>query len=410
MGDTKTTLTWLLRDEVSGPAHKIDGALGAAEKRAGSAGGLFGKLGGALGGIVNPATLAVGAVGALVGGIGLAIKSAGDEQKNIEKLNAALVASVPGWDGNTAAIEGLIAKREDLAFSDDDLRDSLAVLVTSTKDVTEAQNLQAIAMDLARFKGIDLATASTAVAKASQGSTKEIKALGLELDDTATASDNLLAIQKATAGQAEGYAKTMGGKWEAFNNKLGDVVETIGGALIPVVEGIMDFLLGTAIPAFGQLADILGPVLTPIVGLLGTAFQIVGDGIKWFVEHVIGPAIDVIKGLIGFVKDALKFLGILHDEPIPAAPLGAGTGGLPPDMRASGGPVLPGRRYTVGEAGAETLVMGASGGYVIPGGGAGSGGAGAPVVIALQLDGREVARVVDRHLYYAARSAPPLSY
>lgn len=39
--------------------------------------------------------------------------------------------------------------------------------------------------------------------------------------------------------------------------------------------------------------------------------------------------------------------------------------------RASGGPVVPGRVYTVGESGPETLVMGQNGGYVIPGGGAG---------------------------------------
>jgi len=39
-----------------------------------------------------------------------------------------------------------------------------------------------------------------------------------------------------------------------------------------------------------------------------------------------------------------------------------------------GGPVLPNRVYTVGEAGPETLVMGASGGHVIPNSGGGGGG------------------------------------
>jgi hypothetical protein len=36
------------------------------------------------------------------------------------------------------------------------------------------------------------------------------------------------------------------------------------------------------------------------------------------------------------------------------------------ELRAEGGPVMPGGRYIVGEAGPETLVMGQSGGYVIP--------------------------------------------
>jgi hypothetical protein len=39
------------------------------------------------------------------------------------------------------------------------------------------------------------------------------------------------------------------------------------------------------------------------------------------------------------------------------------------NLRAAGGPVVPGRTYTVGEEGIETLVMGASGGYVVPNGG-----------------------------------------
>jgi hypothetical protein len=34
--------------------------------------------------------------------------------------------------------------------------------------------------------------------------------------------------------------------------------------------------------------------------------------------------------------------------------------------RASGGPVVPGQTYTVGENGPETLMMGQSGGYVMP--------------------------------------------
>ena len=59
---------------------------------------------------------------------------------------------------------------------------------------------------------------------------------------------------------------------------------------------------------------------------------------------------------------------------IPVGPAAGNTGNpiLPTQsqsnegVRASGGMVYPGMRYTVGEAGPETLVMGRSGGYVIP--------------------------------------------
>ena len=102
---------------------------------------------------------------------------------------------------------------------------------------------------------------------------------------------------------------------------------------------------------------------------------------------------------------------------------GALIGGAP--GRASGGPVGPGV-YTVGEGQgqkAETLVLSpGSSGYIVPSGhkdertemlvlaptssGGTSSGGGSPVVIRLELDGRTVAEVVDRALYYKARRAP----
>jgi hypothetical protein len=78
--------------------------------------------------------------------------------------------------------------------------------------------------------------------------------------------------------------------------------------------------------------------------------------------------------------------------------------------RATGGPVLPGQRYKVGERGEETLVMSPSGGgYVIPnGGGSGNGGGGGMVTvpIVLQLDGRTVWQSVDRHQLSRLRTTP----
>ena len=79
-------------------------------------------------------------------------------------------------------------------------------------------------------------------------------------------------------------------------------------------------------------------------------------------------------------------------------------------LRATGGPVLPGMTYLVGEQGPEMLLMGANGGFVVPsanpnGDGGGGSGNGSPVVIQLNLDGRVIAQIVDEHLYRTAKSA-----
>lgn len=77
---------------------------------------------------------------------------------------------------------------------------------------------------------------------------------------------------------------------------------------------------------------------------------------------------------------------------------------------ASGGPALPGRVYTVGEDGPETLVMGQSGGYVIPHSGAGGGSmvgatpqaAGGMAGVTINVSGAQnpdmVAMAIDRRL------------
>lgn len=396
MSDTTSTLTWALRDQVSGPAGKMTGALDDAGAAATKNAGLMGKLSAATGGLVNPMTLVLGGATALVGGLFAAGQAAVEEEKNVAKLQAALEASVPGFDGNTDAIEKLIAKRTDLAFSDDELRASLATLVTSTHDVAAAQDLQAQAMDLARLKGVDLQAATTAIAKASLGATGELRKLGIEVDEGASKTQVLAAIQKAAAGQAEAYASTTQGKWEALQNKFGDVVETVGGAVLPIFEGLTDFALGTLIPALSGIAEIVGPVI-------GGAFDAMGKAIKFAIDHFVKPAIDVVSGLIGFVKDALRFLGILQDEPIPSAPPGATWSGDRGD-RAMGGPVDPFGVYRVGEQGPETLVMGRAGGTVIPAGGKVGG---SPVEIVLKLDGREIARIVDEHLSFDLDRAAP---
>ena len=406
MPDTKTTLTWILKDEVSGPARNLKGSLDDAGAAAGRGGGLFGSLGGAIGGLINPMTLAIGGAGALVGGLAMAAKAAADEQVNIEKMNTALEANIPSWDGNTDAIEAMIAKREDLAFSDDDLRNSMALLVAGTKDVSDATQLQATAMDLARLKGVSLEEASIALAKANQGSTRELKALGLEIDDNASAAENLTAIQVAAAGQAAAYADTTQAKWETLNNKFGDVVETIGTALLPIIDDLLTFIIDEVIPGIQDLADELTPELQE-------AIEVAGKALGWFIDNFVAPAIDAIALLVGWIISAVdwfkKLLGIEDEEASrPRRTTGSRSGNYQGGRgaRQEGGPVEPWGMYTVGEAGPETLVMGASPGTIIPGGGSAWAG-GTPVEIPITIDGREIARVVDEHLYYMGRQASP---
>lgn len=405
MSNTDATLTLILK------------AKDLASKEVGGLGKAFGNLG-------STAKLAaIGGVGLLVGFMGEAVGAAIEESKNIAKLDAALKANVKGYDGNRAAIEKVIAAREGLSFSDDSLRESLAILVTSTGDVTKAQELQATAMDLARMKGVDLATASTAIAKATQGSTKELKALGLEVKDGATATEILGQVQKATAGQAEAYAGTMAGKWETFNNKLGDVVEDIGGLLLPIISALMDFLLDTAIPAFNQISTVLQPIakwvftiagaivkfLVPAFGVLGKAlgflvgfWQTEWDIITGIAKGAANVLIGIVNAIIGAVNSIQVHIGKIGlDTPLGFVGVGPfdwnGLQLAKLKYLAEGGIVTKPTLAMVGEKGPEAVIPLDRGGF-----------AGQPVELVIKLDGRELARVIDKHLVYTLRRSTPV--
>lgn len=155
-----------------------------------------------------------------------------DDQASQATLQAALQANIDKFDGNTTAIENLITARENLGFSDDSQRQSLAQLVAITKDSTAALNIQRIAMDLARLKGIDLETASLALGKAYEGQTTALARMGIKLAAGTSGMAALEEVSKRVNGQAEAFAKTGAGAIETFNVKVGELQEHLGGALM----------------------------------------------------------------------------------------------------------------------------------------------------------------------------------
>ena len=182
------------------------------------------------------------AANAAVGFLGDAAKQAMADEESQNRLGASLRTNVAAWDGNTDAIERNIKAAQRLGFDDETLRDSLTVLVGATNDVAEAQRIQAIAMDLARFKGVDLRTASESLIKVEAGVYRSLKSLGIVLKDGATRTEALAAVQKVAGGQAEAYAATMGGKVTVAQIQFNEAMEQFGAGIAPIAADAMGFL------------------------------------------------------------------------------------------------------------------------------------------------------------------------
>lgn len=320
MGKSEAELALILRakDFASREVNKLHGALGRA------AGGV-GKLGHAFMALGKLAVFAViTGIVAAAGAIGLATKRAAEEEVGIRRLNAALKANVKGFKGNTDAIEKVIAKREGLAFSDDDLRASLTKLVTKFKDTDKALRIQAVAMDVARLKGIPLIDATNLVSKAMDGNKKILKDLGIQLPKNATATQILAAVQKKAAGQADAYGKTAAGSQQAFQIAMDDLLEDVGTGFLPVMTGFFNLLRTKVIPAVRDIATKIGDwfaknkplvdqIKNTVVAAVNALWAAVSKVVTWVksVIDTISANKDVMNFLKEFASKAAIFFGNL---------------------------------------------------------------------------------------------------
>lgn len=215
------------------------------------------------------------------------IKGAIEEEEGIGRLTASLEANVSAWDGNRDAIERTIKAREELGFSDDDLRSSLTGLVGATQDVNEALDIQSVALDLARFKHISLAEASDALTKVEAGSFRILKSLGIELQEGATQTEALAAVQKLAAGQAQEFAESTAGAGAAAAVAFHDAQEEIGTALLPLLK-----------ETAAVVKDDLAPALHDAAGAVVEVVKVGNDLADVFNEIVaLGPKVhDAIVG------------------------------------------------------------------------------------------------------------------
>ena len=278
------------------------------------------KFGGILSGI--SAGIGLGVFSLASEGISKVIDVVGDAEKAYQdaavstaQMSTALKNNVPAAQDNVDAINKVIDANLKYGFSADDQRSSLALLVGTTHDVAAAQQAQAAAMDLARLKGISLGDATNIMIKASEGQTRGLKAVGIEVDKNATFTDVLAAVTKTAGGQAAAYAETSAGKMAAAHAKVTEAMVKLGAITDKIVQAVMPGLAD----AFDNIMDAIGPVLDqigtdlpPILATLSTDVGLVVAAIEPFVqafvsdipgaittlEKAFGPLINDVFGLL----------------------------------------------------------------------------------------------------------------
>ena len=290
------------------------------------------------GAIAKATFLATGAVAVGIGA--MAVKTADEFEKAHAKLEVALKNAGTNYEEYQSKIKAVTDSQIKYGYSAAETESALAVLTTSLKDPKKALDDLQLATDLAKYKGIDLASASLLVAKAAEGQIRPLKALGIDLpvtaggaaklekanNDLAKAQKNLQAIQAdpnhtskqlqaaqdkvaekqakvndvaqtgteiiaglaaAVGGQAAAASETFAGKLLTLKANTENVLTTLGMALMPALISFVDYVEKSIVPTVKDF----------VAGLTGVKNG--ADHVRTSAE-TMGTA---IKDVFGFIKD-----------------------------------------------------------------------------------------------------------
>ena len=210
--------------------------------------------------------LAIGATaafGAIAVGMTKAVKAAMEDQASQAELQRQLEKTFGANEALTASAERYISVTQlRTGTSDVELRNSLGTLVRATGDLTQSQGLLNTAQDISAATGKDLASVSLALAKASQGQFTALSKLGIPLDDNIKKSKDFEKVvgllNDQFGGAAETAANTFGGQIKILQGQFGEIVETIGAALLPYLQRFSDFLVKNVAPAIQRITEVIG--------------------------------------------------------------------------------------------------------------------------------------------------------
>jgi hypothetical protein len=353
--------------------------------------------------IKKAAVPAAAALAGLAVALGDATRAAMEDQQEQAALALTLQNVTGAGAAQTAQVEKQIsAMSRASGVADTEYRKALEALVRGTKDVGIAMNDMNLVMDISTATGMDSASVADALAKAYQGNFKALRSLSPEMSTMIKEGASLNEVMDVLGGTFGGAtaknAETAAGKMAILKNSIGETKESIGAALLPVLEAVLPVLNKFAMwaqdnpKAFLAIAAAIGAVAAAIVvtniamalnpfsliaagvALLVVAlvaaynkFEWFRDGINAIVNTVIGFFAGMVNAAIGAVNaiiSAYNSIPLLPDIPkaptVPVPQLGKQAPSAVVAKKiprlAEGGIVNSPTLALIGEAGPEAVV------------------------------------------------------
>lgn len=224
-------------------------------------------------------------------------------QKSLENMG---ISAEEAADAMKIAGDAALA----MGFDDEAAGAALAILNRHTKDLNVSQDSLSLAMGLSRVSGLDLESAANKIGLALEGNVKLLKEHGIELDENASKTEILAALDESFGNIAEETADTLKVAWDKWKNTIENLGEELGGEFAPLITEISDRISAWVdSEQFQELKD-------QIISFVDKAT----DSISYLIENwdQLTRDFDANTGAITAIKDELtKLWDIIKNDLIP---------------------------------------------------------------------------------------------
>jgi hypothetical protein len=243
------------------------------------------------------------------------VKAAIEDEAAQKRLQLALQNVTKATDAQVAAVEEQI-KKTSLAtgVADDRLRPALQRLAVATGSVEKSQELLSLALDVSAATGKDVESVSAALAKAYDGNLSSLTRLGVGLSAAEAKTLGFEGVVKQLSqtfgGAAATQADTFQGRIQRLQVAFDETKETVGTALLPIIERLLRFITDTAIPAFQNFkVTAIDPVIAAFnrnKESLVVLYNFVKDFIIPIFTNNLGAALRFIGTVAGGILDVIS--------------------------------------------------------------------------------------------------------
>jgi len=190
-----------------------------------------------------------------------------------------------------------------LGITDEELRPSLGALVTATHNVTKAEQIQQVALDISAARHKDLGQVSIALSKAYLGNFTALKKLAIPLSQSIIDSKDfngaMRELSSSVGGAAAVAADTFAGRMERVKLGFEEAKKSLGEALLPVLERFLNIIVNNVLPKLQEWIEANKEKLAASLQKVAT-----------FLGHVVVAAAK-FGAWIGKHMGAIKELGVI---------------------------------------------------------------------------------------------------